>query len=517
MDLMQLYRVAKMYYLDGMNQAEIGKQENLSRSQISRLLEQSRQQGLVRIEVMLPDQIGSDKLESLLARELNLQNLVIVPVDEMDLSEEVINLAIAMGAAPLIANTIRNSAVVGIGWGRTVYQASFHVPFGNYDSETLFVPLVGTSGTNDPHLQINAIIDRFAQKYRGKSFFSGMQVFREREMPLSRLETKRLHNMQHYWNLLDAAIFGLGGRLSDDTFFAEELGEEYAQYIKRSNIVGDVLAQFNADELQKQLDSLQAEFARMQAAAENEMNQLDLSYQQVKAQEAQLESSGAPEYVLELSDIDAWEAWMRIEHTEQIQEVEQRRIKNEIAKLEVKLAESSQIVAPCDGIVTWLSPQAVCGMELLKGTEFMTISDPNKLCVVTERQSDEYRQLCDRIYAVIGNNEYDLTMRERSKDEDMLMKAKGYRFTSTFDFSGDAPESSDAVSNAMVLFVKKYRENVLSVPSETVQEHAGSYYVYTVENGALIQTDVQVGAITALRTEILSGLEEGDVVYVTSY
>lgn len=280
---------------------------------------------------------------------------------------------------------------------------------------------------------------------------------------------------------------------------------------------GDVLAQFNADELQKQLDSLQAEFARMQAAAENEMNQLELSYQQVKAQQAQLESSGAPEYILELSDIDAWEAWMRIEHTEQIQEVEQRRIKNEIAKLEVKLAESSQIVAPCDGIVTWLSPQAVCGMELLKGTEFMTISDPNKLCVVTERQSDEYRQLCDRIYAVIGNNEYDLTMRERSKDEDMLMKEKGYRFTSTFDFSGDAPESSDAVSNAMVLFVKKYRENVLSVPSETVQEHAGSYYVYTVENGALIQTDVQVGAITALRTEILSGLEEGDVVYVTSY
>lgn len=244
MDLMQLYRVAKMYYLDGMNQAEIGKQENLSRSQISRLLEQSRQQGLVRVEVMLPDQIGSDKLEELLAKELNLQSIVIAPVDETDLSEEIITLAIAMTAAPLIANAIRNSRVVGVGWGRTVYQASFHGPFGNYDSETLFVPLVGTSGTNDPHLQINAIIDRFAQKYRGKSFFSSMQVFREREMPLSRLETKRLHNMQHYWNELDVAIFGLGGRLSDDTFFAEELGEDYTAYIENSAVVGDVLAQF---------------------------------------------------------------------------------------------------------------------------------------------------------------------------------------------------------------------------------------------------------------------------------
>lgn len=244
MDLMQLYRVAKMYYLDGLNQAEIGKRENLSRSQISRLLDQSRQQGLVRIEVMLPDQIGSDKLEDLLAKELNLQSIVIAPVDETDRSEEVITLAIAMTAAPLIANAIRNSRVVGIGWGRTVYQASFHGPFGSYDSETLFVPLLGTSGTNDPHLQVNAIIDRFAQKYRGKSFFSGMQVFRERDVPLSRLETKRLYNMQHYWNQLDVAIFGLGGRLSHDTFFAEELGEDYVKYVGESAVVGDVLAQF---------------------------------------------------------------------------------------------------------------------------------------------------------------------------------------------------------------------------------------------------------------------------------
>ena len=244
MDLMQLYRVAKMYYLDGMNQAEIGKQENLSRSQISRLLEQSRQQGLVRVEVMLPEQIGTDKLKALLSAELHLENILIAPVDELDLSEEVVTLAIAMTAAPLLANAIRNSRVVGIGWGRTVYQASFHGHVGTYDSETIFVPLLGTCGANDPHLQVNAIIDRFAQKYRGKSFFSNMQIFREREMPLSHLENKRLHNMQHYWNELDVAIFGLGGRLTGDSFFMEEIGEEYARYIADSAVVGDVLAQF---------------------------------------------------------------------------------------------------------------------------------------------------------------------------------------------------------------------------------------------------------------------------------
>lgn len=244
MDLMQLYRVAKMYYVDGMNQAEIGKAENLSRSQISRLLEQSRQQGLVRVEVMLPNQVSADRLAELLRQALGLQQVRIAPMDEADYHSEVVTLSIANTAAPLITNVVKNSRTVGIGWGRTVYQTAFRIPFGSYDKETLFVPLIGTSGTSDPHLQVNAIIDRFAQKYRGRSYFSSMQIFREADLPLSRMETKRLHNMQHYWSELDAAIFGLGGKLSNSSYFAEEIGEEYFNYVDSAPVLGDILAQF---------------------------------------------------------------------------------------------------------------------------------------------------------------------------------------------------------------------------------------------------------------------------------
>jgi DNA-binding transcriptional regulator LsrR (DeoR family) len=244
MNLMQLYRVAKMYYLDGMNQAEIGKIENLSRSQISRLLEQGRQQGIVRIEILLPDQLNEEKLSEFLAQEMGLESVYVATVDGSEVDERIAMTAIAGTAAAILPKEIRNCRTVGVGWGRTVYQASVWMPYSPYDTETLFVPLVGLSTTSDPHLQVNTIIDRFAQKQRGRSYFSSMHVFRERRIPLTARETQRIHSMHHYWNNLDAAIFGLGGKLNSSSYIAEEVGEDYLSKIENSSVLGDILSQF---------------------------------------------------------------------------------------------------------------------------------------------------------------------------------------------------------------------------------------------------------------------------------
>lgn len=244
MNLMQLYRVAKLYYLDGLNQEEIGRRENLSRTQISRLLEQSRQQGIVRIEVLLPDQLTQGRLSELLAQELGLQSVVIAPVEQSELTGSAIADAIAAAAAGFLPAELKNCGIVGVGWGRTMYQTAVRMPYSTYDSGTLFVPLVGASGTSKPYLQVNTILDRLAQKQRGRSCFSSMQAFREREIPLTQLEVQRIHTMQRYWSELDVAVFGLGGRLQSSSFMSEEVDEDYIQRIGQSAVLGDILAQF---------------------------------------------------------------------------------------------------------------------------------------------------------------------------------------------------------------------------------------------------------------------------------
>lgn len=244
MDPMQLYRVAKMYYLDGMNQAEIGRLENLSRSQISRLLEQSRQQGIVRIEVNPPDRISGEKLSELLANALGIQKVLIAPSDDDEIYEKNPTRSIAAMAAAYLPKELKNCHVVGMGWGRTVYESTLHIRSGMNESETLFVPMVGASGTSNPTLQTNTIIDRMAQKLCGRSYFFSMQLFRERDVPMTRLEAQRMRNMQRLWNELDAAVFGLGGRMNLGTIFGEEVSREYISQIEQSEVLGDILSQF---------------------------------------------------------------------------------------------------------------------------------------------------------------------------------------------------------------------------------------------------------------------------------
>ena len=56
-DMMQMYRIAKMYYVDNLTQQQIAVSENVSRSQISRLLDQARASGIVEITVRMPERI----------------------------------------------------------------------------------------------------------------------------------------------------------------------------------------------------------------------------------------------------------------------------------------------------------------------------------------------------------------------------------------------------------------------------------------------------------------------------
>ena len=81
-DMMQMYRIAKMYYMDGLTQAQIAEAESISRSQISRLLDQARSRGIVEITVRMPGRISLNELRDDLIRELKLKDVAIAPLNE---------------------------------------------------------------------------------------------------------------------------------------------------------------------------------------------------------------------------------------------------------------------------------------------------------------------------------------------------------------------------------------------------------------------------------------------------
>ena len=251
---------------------------------------------------------------------------------------------------------------------------------------------------------------------------------------------------------------------------------------------GDVLAHLDTEAKQAQLDSLKE----------------TLEY---------LQDAGAPEYALELKYIEAWEATMDINHAKQNHELQFGELQEQVRQIEEELSQNLQIVAPFDGTVTWVDSELGKGAYLEEGTPVIAISSNDQLYIVSEKMNDSYRSICQRIYAKIGDQEFDLTMRPRSDKEDVANMRQGYSLISEYDFVDKLPADVDTSSNALVVFLWNYHPHVLNLPNELIHQDESGYYVHKVVDNKLVRTDIEIGFQSALETVILSGLEEGDAVY----
>jgi DNA-binding transcriptional regulator LsrR (DeoR family) len=244
-DYTMLYRIAKYYYEDKLSQSEIAKKEHISRPHISRLLDKARECGIVSIKVSLPTDLQVSRLRMEVKDKLQLKDVIIAysPPDIRQNSNRV-SMNIATVAAQHFPRLIEGCKNIGIGWGFTMYQTSLQLSYCSNFEDVTCVPLIGISGENNPYLQINTIVDRFAERLGSKSLYTNIPAFRESNMELARIEKERYKKIQEYWDKLDAAVIGLGVPPGVGKFLISEVSQKYKDILVNSNTVGDILSQF---------------------------------------------------------------------------------------------------------------------------------------------------------------------------------------------------------------------------------------------------------------------------------
>ena len=273
-DISTIYRIARYYYADGLSQEEIAAKEGFSRSQISRLLEKAKSLGMVRITLVPPASQQSEELSEILAEMMGLRSVLVVPIAKTGNRDEIVG-AIATRAADFLGELLPSFNVVGIGWGKTVYETSMllsrHVGQSDHDRQSnynrksnhegqsnregqsnqggqstrpFFVPLIGLSGDTNPNLQINTIIDRFSSSFQSKGLFINLSSVREKDRVLSNIEEHRIQALQEYWKQVEAAVVGLGTPPAFSINILDELPEKYKEELKKSSSCADILAQF---------------------------------------------------------------------------------------------------------------------------------------------------------------------------------------------------------------------------------------------------------------------------------
>lgn len=120
--LRQVTKVARLYHVRGLRQAEIAERMRLSQPRVSRLLAQAEAIGIVRNVVAAPGELNRD-LEEELCRRYGIARAHVV--DTVATDDEELTIDLGHAAAPLLASALRrvdpNPPVVGFtSWSRAL-------------------------------------------------------------------------------------------------------------------------------------------------------------------------------------------------------------------------------------------------------------------------------------------------------------------------------------------------------------------------------------------------------------
>jgi DNA-binding transcriptional regulator LsrR (DeoR family) len=240
--------VAELYYLRDRSQSSIADLTGFSISKVSRLLSQARDAGVVRITV----QAAADQLASLgerLASALAISDAHVTP----GRSDEPVRATrlCAVAAAPWIADAVPEAGVLGLAGGYTIAALVEAFPPRRYSHLTI-VPLVGGWDPATPHLDINELSRRTAERFQCHYFLlHAPGRLDSPEVKEALMNDSGIRVTTDYWDRLSLAIIGIsGGPLTAPgyTTVMERLTGDERTRLSREGVVGDMVGHlFDAD------------------------------------------------------------------------------------------------------------------------------------------------------------------------------------------------------------------------------------------------------------------------------
>jgi DNA-binding transcriptional regulator LsrR (DeoR family) len=238
-------KVARLYYEQGMRQAEIANQLDLSQSRVSRLLKQAEKEGIVRITVAVPQGFHAD-LEDRLQAMYGLREAVVVDCDH-DSDQDALR-AVGVAAAAYLETTLTAGEVLGISsWSETLLTMldNIHPQVGS--SADAVVQILGGAGNPAAEGHATRLTSRLAQLVGGEArFLPAPGVVGSRESRRALLDDPFVAAAMRWMEEITLAIVGIGAltpskllMASGNVFTEDELHE-----LQELGAVGDICLRF---------------------------------------------------------------------------------------------------------------------------------------------------------------------------------------------------------------------------------------------------------------------------------
>ena len=268
---------------------------------------------------------------------------------------------------------------------------------------------------------------------------------------------------------------------------------------------GDVMARLD---VARTADALAAAESRLAYAEENEAileREQEIRIELAKLDLADLRSMGAGSGRVRMAELQIEEQENSLLETRALWALDKAEQERAIGELR-SAVERSVLTAPCDGTVVTCT--AAEGGYAIENSPVIRLAEDASLYLSVAEVSAAELSAAQEVYATVAGQRVEV--RRRPDGGKTYVEREGMSAFEIADAHGVKPESGQAV----VLFaVFDRQEDVLLVPSSALHKDVGVSFVYKIVDGAQVRHAVQVGVANEAEVQILSGLEEGDLVY----
>jgi DNA-binding transcriptional regulator LsrR (DeoR family) len=239
-----LYKVAQAYYEDGGTQQQVADRFSLSRSKVSRLLQEARDEGVVET-VLIPPSGAMTEVERELEKRYGLDEVTIVSVSNPgDLAS--VKRELGPAAAECLLRSVSEGDVVTIAWGMSILAMVEAMPSRSLPDVTVaqISGGMGNGGERDHSCQLTL---ELARKLGAKPhLLQAPGVISTIEAAEAIRSDIQIGETLALAATAQVAVVGLG-LLSDDTMLLREgtiLSSQDVQTLREARAVGDIALRY---------------------------------------------------------------------------------------------------------------------------------------------------------------------------------------------------------------------------------------------------------------------------------
>lgn len=242
----EAYRVATLYYYQGLNTEQIGKEMKFSRPKVSKLLNYARTHGIVDIQVV-DMRTRLSPLEGVIRNRFSLRRVHIVPVPDYT-GQSVWLERVARYTANYLNEILVGHQVLGIAWGTTISEISMQL----IPKVLIGMKIVQLNGSANTALADNRyaadILQTFARNYQASvQLFPVPSFFDYKETKDALWRERSIQAVLKQQQEADILLYGVGAvhaGVPSRVYAGDYLEPEDLEELKLQGVVGDISTVF---------------------------------------------------------------------------------------------------------------------------------------------------------------------------------------------------------------------------------------------------------------------------------